>query len=170
MSTQKKTLGSFIDDIIKESLERKRKLVEDAAVKQQKQEDGELKLDTLIDRLNSIRSGKSFRDKDVHASMQQYFDKLSKEERLALDAFLKGISQIMTGEIPGTEAPDPNDSPPNIKMSATSNVKQPEQQTKSVKPGVVSGKSGTGEAVEQEKEPIEDRTPPRQVIVPKKRA
>lgn len=78
-------------------------------------------LDMIVDKLNSIRSGRSFRDSAVKTAMQQYFEKLEQPERAALFAFLKGISQIVTGEITGDTAMDPDDKPvPAIKMTKQS--------------------------------------------------
>lgn len=77
--------------------------------------------DMIVDKLNNIRSGRSFRDSAVKSAMKQYFEKLSEEERAALFAFMKGISQIVTGEIPGDQAMDPDDMPaPGIKMTKAS--------------------------------------------------
>lgn len=74
-------------------------------------------IDMVVDKLNSIRSGHSFRDTSVKGSMEQYFNKLSTEERSALLTFLKAISQIVTGEVPGQSAPDPHESPSNLKIT-----------------------------------------------------
>lgn len=96
------------------------------AAKQHPQEDLEKPtIDMVVDKLNAIRSGRSFRDSSVQGSMEQYFNKLSEEERSALLTFLKGISQIVTGEIQGQQAVDPNDSAPgpSIKMSKSGEEK-----------------------------------------------
>ena len=60
-----------------------------------------VEVDDVIEKLNSIRSGKSFKDEKILASLTKYFDELEDSEKFALAAFLKGISQIVTGEIEG---------------------------------------------------------------------
>lgn len=104
------------------------------AAKNHPQEDfEEPTVDMVVDKLNAIRSGRSFRDSSVKGAMATYFEKLSKEERAALLAFLKGISQIVTGEVQGEQATDPNDTPaPGIKMTPTSSSVQAGKKVKNV--------------------------------------
>lgn len=75
-----------------------------------------VEVDDVIEKLNSIRSGKSFKDEKILASLTKYFDELEDSEKFALAAFLKGISQIVTGEIEGQQALDPGDKPFDIEM------------------------------------------------------
>jgi hypothetical protein len=77
---------------------------------------GEITADDIIEKLNSIRSGRSFKDDDVSNNMEEYVDSLNKAERTALLAFLKGISQIVTGEIPAPKATEPSKTPSSVKM------------------------------------------------------
>lgn len=87
-------------------------------------------IDMVVDKLNVIRSGRSFRDSSVQGAMEQYFGKLSKEEQTALLAFLKGISQIVTGGVSGSVAQDPDDSPgPEIQMTKKSDNGTPKGPT-----------------------------------------
>ena len=53
-------------------------------------------------------------------------------ERVALLAFLKGISQIVTGEIEASAAQDPSDKPADVQMK-----KGPDVQKKTLKPNVI---------------------------------
>jgi pyruvate dehydrogenase E2 component (dihydrolipoamide acetyltransferase) len=82
-----------------------------AGQKQQK-----ITLAMIIEKLNSIRSGHSLKDADILQQMQQYFHDLNDTERLALYAFLKGIAQVVTGEISGKAATGPSDAPPAVEM------------------------------------------------------
>jgi hypothetical protein len=77
---------------------------------------GEVTAEKIIDKLNTIRSGKSFRDAEIKSSLQEYIDSLKKPEKIALFAFLKGIAQIVTGEIIGDAAVEPSDPAPAISM------------------------------------------------------
>ena len=112
----------------------------------EKLEQGDIEPKDVIDKLNAIRSGKSFKDDQVNAAMDEYVGSLSKAEKTALLAFLKGIAQIVTGEVPGAEATEPDSKPAHVSME-----KGPEKQkTKHIEPNVIKGaapkakpKSGT---------------------------
>lgn len=65
--------------------------------------------DGIMARLNIIRSGRSLRDRDVHARMVEYFDALDDAEKLALHTFLEGIAEILTGDTSGDDAHEPHD-------------------------------------------------------------
>jgi hypothetical protein len=93
---------------------------------------GEVAADDVIEKLNSIRSGKSFRDESVKSNMEKYVEGLSKAERTALLAFLKGISQIVTGDIPAQSSMHPAENPADVKMKKGDTV-----QKKSIKPNVI---------------------------------
>jgi len=57
-----------------------------------------VKAATIIDLLNTMRSGKTLKDKDVRTNFQAYFDSLSGSERVALFSFCKAIADIIAGE------------------------------------------------------------------------
>lgn len=77
---------------------------------------GTITLDMVVEKLNSIRSGRSLKDENISQQMQAYFNDLNDNERLALYAFLKGIAQIITGEIQGQQAPTPQQATPAVEM------------------------------------------------------
>jgi hypothetical protein len=77
---------------------------------------GNINLEMVIEKLNQIRSGRSFKDSEILYQMQVYFKQLNDNEKLALYAFLKGLSQIVTGTIPGDAAAEPEDTDPGIKI------------------------------------------------------
>jgi len=77
---------------------------------------GDIKFEDIVDKLNTVRSGKSFKDAEVAASMQKYITDLKPAEKTALFAFLKGIAQIVTGEIPADKATEPADAPSDVAM------------------------------------------------------
>ena len=119
---------------------------------------GEIEAADVIEKLNSIRSGHSFRDQEVKSNMEQYVDSLSTAEKTALLAFLKGISQIVTGEIPAPQAEDPGDDPSSVEMK-----KGPEgAKTKHIQPNVIKGKQPV-----KKKQSSEDTSAP-VPITPKK--
>jgi ribosomal protein L12E/L44/L45/RPP1/RPP2 len=93
-------------------------------------ESGDIDHIDVIEKLNTIRSGHSFRDEKVASAMEQYINSLSSAEKTALLAFLKGIAQIVTGEVAAQDAADPGDKPSDVKME-----KGPK--TKHIKPNVI---------------------------------
>jgi hypothetical protein len=72
-----------------------------------------------------------------------------RKQAVALLAFLKGLAQIVTGEIPTEDAVDPGDKPADVDMK-----KKSSSQTVTIKPTVV--KSTVGSA----KKSSEDTTAP----------
>jgi hypothetical protein len=121
---------------------------------------GDVTVDDIVDKLNAIRSGRSFKDSAVSNSMEQYINSLSKSEKTALMAFLKGIAQIVTGEIPADQAINPSDEPADVKMNKTNEPKIVHK-----KPNVIKGvaQPSGNKAASQE-----DTTPPTPII-PKRR-
>ena len=125
---------------------------------------GDIKPKDVVDKLNSIRSGKSFKDSAVSTAMEEYIESLSKPEKVALLAFLKGIAQIVTGEVPGQEAEEPSNAAPDVQMQ-----KGDKKDVKHIKPNVIKGGKKSAGAPEPGKaEPQEDTTSPAPII-PKKR-
>lgn len=98
----------------------------------EKLEQGDIEPRDIVDKLNAIRSGKSFKDDKVKSSMEEYVGSLSKAEKTALLAFLKGIAQIVTGEVPGQQAVDPSADPAGVEME-----KGQKQKTKHIEPNVI---------------------------------
>lgn len=96
---------------------------------------GNIEPKDIVEKLNAIRSGKSFKDSTVANSMEEYINSLSKAERVALMAFLKGISQIVTGQVPAKSIPDPSAPPSDVQMQ-----KGQEKQIKHIEPNVLKSK------------------------------
>jgi len=93
---------------------------------------GDVTVDDVIEKLNSIRSGKSFKDDSVSSALGKYFDNLGVEEKTALLAFLKGISQVVTGEISASAAIGPGDKLAGIEMKKTTGSEKV-----SIKPNII---------------------------------
>lgn len=136
------------------------KTMDDETEKLQK---SEVKAKDIVEKLNSIRSGKSFKDSAVSGAMDEWINSLSKTERVALFAFLRGIAQIVTGEVPGQQAEDPGKHPSDVKMDKTN-----EPKTVHKKPNVITGHHEPGPAGGQKKAPEEDTSAPAP-ITPKRR-
>ena len=89
-------------------------------------------LDTIVQKLNIIRSGKSLKKDDlVQGELSDYFNKLSDPEKKSLYAFLKSIGAVMGGAVDGENLPTPHDASTSS-PEATQEPKEPPQQ--SVKP------------------------------------
>ena len=140
----------------------------------QKLKSGEVSVKDIVEKLNSIRSGRSFKDSAVSQAIDDYVAKLKKPERVALMSFLQGISQIVTGQVPGQQATAPDAQPADVDME-----KGNEPKTIQKKPNIIKGPGETSKAAP--KPPVagggpapagagaeEDTTPPAP-IVPKKR-
>jgi hypothetical protein len=78
----------------------------------------------VIDKLNVIRAARSFKDSSISGPLDQYVNSLTKTERVALLAFLKGLSQICSGEIPADKAVDPSDPEPDVEMQKGGDTKK----------------------------------------------
>lgn len=79
-------------------------------------ESGEVTTDAVVEKLNTIRAGRSFRDSAVKDALQKYIDGLDTAEKTALFAFLKGVAQITTGEIDPSAAVEPSEPEPAVTM------------------------------------------------------
>jgi hypothetical protein len=90
----------------------------------EKLEKGDVTPKDVVDRLNAIRSGRSFKDSSIQAPLEEYVNSLTKAERVALLAFLKGISQIVTGEIPADQAVTPDSKEPDVSMKKGGDTKK----------------------------------------------
>lgn len=118
---------------------------------------GDVKLDDVVEKLNTIRSGKSFKDSLVTQRFEEYFSSLSDAEKVAMFSFFKGVAQIVTGETEPEQAAQPSDKPADVKMQ-----KGPEKQQKQVKPNVIkTPDKSPGNTVEKPKPTAgEDTSPP----------
>jgi len=77
----------------------------------------ETSFDTITKDINSLRAGRSIKDKEIKTELLSYYDRLSTDERKILHIFLKQLSKILQGAIEGTEAIDPSDPPLNVDIT-----------------------------------------------------
>ena len=111
----------------------------------------EVKLSNILYDINQIRSGRSLRDPDVKGNLEDYFNRLTNPERMALSEFLEGLTDVIVKGVPGEDAEDPGD---EVKMT------EPEapESTEEVE---VEAEEEVEEKVAEK--PAEDTTPPIQV-------
>lgn len=152
--TSKMGLKNYLEGVIKETLSQRANLKHQALKEEEKQsavippetkgalKSGEVTADVIIDKLNFIRSGRSFKDRQVKDNLEKYVTSLSKAEKTALLSFLNGIAQITTGEISAEKAIEPSDDPASVSMEK-SNGKKIKINTTVVKPGGSTNKEDT---------------------------
>lgn len=71
----------------------------------------ELTVDDMIERLNVIRGGRSFKDNDVYAKLVLFFGKLTEEQKTALQSQLIDIGQAVIN-VPEEQSATPAASAP----------------------------------------------------------
>lgn len=85
----------------------------------------ELTLDSMIEKLNIIRGGKSFTDPEIYGHLTTYFKTLTPEAKATLDSFLKGVSGIMTNaRQEGMDSSGSQDANPAMAGSGSQNSPQ----------------------------------------------
>lgn len=103
-------------------------------VESEKLKNADITPDDIVDKMNAIRSGRSFKDESVSSAMEEYINSMAPAEKVALLAFLKGIAQIVTGEVPAEQVDDPSDSPADVHMHKGKDSKS---QSKHIQPNVI---------------------------------
>ena len=157
-------LKDFLSSVINETLSSKKKLiVEQDEDEKETLKSGDINADEVIEKLNTIRAGKSFKDEKIKTAMESYVGDLDDAEKTALFAFLKGIAQIVGGEVEGKEALEPSDKPANVKME-----KKPSSQKVTIKPNVIKKPSAGEKPKERASKSPEDTTPPAPIVAKKK--
>lgn len=69
-------------------------------------------VDELIERLNVVRSGKSFSDPEVYGHLTTFFKGLSDADKATVDRFLQGLAKVVVQVEPGQEGQQAGTSPP----------------------------------------------------------
>lgn len=70
----------------------------------------------IKEKLNTIRSGRSLRDREIRQNLKDYFKGLDEEEKESLYSFLDGIGAILTAGIEPEQASEPDKSPHHVEM------------------------------------------------------
>ena len=73
--------------------------------------------DSVVKDINTLRSGRSTKDKEIKDELLGYYDRLDEDERKILHLFLSEISKILQGAIEAAEAVDPSDPPYNAEIT-----------------------------------------------------
>jgi hypothetical protein len=80
--------------------------------------------DGVVKSINTLRAGRSTKDKEIKTELSSYYDRLSEDERKILHIFLKQLASILQGAIDGEDAIDPSDPPLNAKIQFGNNEKK----------------------------------------------
>jgi len=124
---------------------------------------GDISVDDVIEKLNAIRSGKSYKDEEILEKLTGYIENLEMAEKTALLAFLKALSQIVTGEVASSDIVQPTDKPVDIKIEKEQAAKKT---TTNIKPTVI--KKQSPESDKEMKTPAEDTKGPVPIVAKKK--
>lgn len=65
--------------------------------------------ESVMTAINTMRAGRSLKDKEIKTELNDYYDRLDENERSVLLLFLKELSKILTGALDGEDAQDPSD-------------------------------------------------------------
>ena len=95
----------------------------------------EVNAQSIADKINELRAGKSLKEKETMKALKSYFEKLNGPERIALFAFLSGLVKVL-GELKG-DVKTPHSKPFSIDMaqekSATTSDGEIDNQPKGTK-------------------------------------
>lgn len=150
--TQRVTVSSLLDELFTPSpIKEEDGGKSDAAA----MAEGEVTVDDIVDKVNSIRSGKSLDNEQVSSAMETWVNGLDDAERTALLSFLKGIAQIVTGEVPAAAASEPSDNPASVDMK-----KDPKALKINVKPNVIKGPGSSSGSTKSGKSGVENTSAP----------
>jgi len=73
--------------------------------------------DSVVKDINTLRSGRSTKDKEIKEQLLGYYDMLDEDERKILHLFLGEISKILQGALDAVDAQDPSKPPFNAEIT-----------------------------------------------------
>lgn len=101
----------------------------------------------IIEKLNMLRAGRSFRDLSIKQNLEKYVNSLNNEEKRNLLAFLTGLTEIASGIMTADQATIPDT---NSKEDESKNTNKEKQFVK-IQPTIVQNKK---EPVQGNKGPV----------------
>lgn len=101
----------------------------------------------IIEKLNMLRAGRSFRDRSIKQNLEKYVNSLNNEEKRNLLAFLTGLTEIASGIMTADQATIPDT---NSKEDESKNTNKEKQFVK-IQPTIVQNKK---EPVQGNKGPV----------------
>ena len=109
--------------------------------------------DTVKDKLNMVRSGKSLDDDAIGPQLQAYFADLSDAEKIGMLAYLTALAEIVSGGEAAQKVDEPSDSPYQVKMTLkrtgeeSEDVKEKERIEVAKNAPIVVGEGARGKSV-----------------------
>ena len=76
--------------------------------------------DSVLKDINTLRAGRSTKDKEIKEELLEYYDRLDEDERQILQLFLHELSRILQGALTGDAAIEPSDAPYNFDIERAS--------------------------------------------------
>lgn len=112
--------------------------------------------DSVLKDINTLRAGRSTKDKEIKDELLTYYDRLDEDERKILHLFLRELSKILQGALEGEDAIDPSDAPlyADIIMQNQPGKETSKQQRKSPKRNRVAPEKTKTSGVEDSAPPI----------------
>lgn len=112
----------------------------------------------VVKDINTLRSGRSTKDKEIKEELVSYYDRLSEPEQAILHLFIKELSDILKGAIDGDNAQDPSDPPFNFKVSGGESQNTPKEDNDTPE-------EEEEEEADTKQKGVEDTSPPLPVAV-----
>ena len=109
--------------------------------------------DSVVKDINTLRSGRSTKDKEIKEQLLGYYDMLDEDERKILHLFLGEISKILQGALDAVDAQDPSEPPFNAEI--TFGDDKPSKEVDSEQQGASKQNQNA-----QLSSPVEDSNPP----------
>lgn len=166
--SSKKKLDEEEDDMIEPGNDSGEELISEPDETQEDEDSGPIdneeeamttvSFDSVIDRINTLRAGRSTKDKEIKKSLEDYYNKLDENERIVLKIFLEELSEILGGEIEGANAKDPSDPPDSFKI--TSGEEAADEEVAADVEKQAPGSSDEDEDMFGDEEGQEDTSPP----------
>jgi len=119
------------------------------------QDDFDVSFENVVTALNTLRAGKSTKNKDIQSELSSYYERLSGDERAIMLLYLNELSKVITGATSGADAQDPSD--PSTYFNITRNKSQ---SSASSDDREKQQDQAQQEPVDQQKQGEEDTTPP----------
>jgi len=148
-----------------EEVEEDEEVSPEEAPESQPEEELRASLDSLERNINSLRAGRSLKDSTVESQLEIYFDRLGEDEKSLMVLFIRELSKILSGEVTGDAAVDPNQEPYNLDVVQADEEEEPDPEpssqvaaTSDVEPDV--------DEEEEDDEDDEDTSPPIKVGEP----
>ena len=116
--------------------------------------------DSVVKDINTLRAGRSTKDKEIKDELLGYYDRLDDDERKILHLFLSEISKILQGAIEATDAQDPSEPPFNAEITFGAEEGEEPDAAAEETPGDEEEPGGEEEPGDEEEAGGEDSSPP----------